>query len=88
MKTIWKYDLIVENMEGEYYIPKGGKVIHVDCIQPGIVNFWVEVNTDNPEEFRQFEIVGTGHPVLYNAKYIGTAIDSPYIWHLYGYQEE
>ena len=83
MRTVWKYNIPIQNQRGHFYIPEGGKIVHVACQQPHILSFWVELETDNIVESRMFVICGTGHLILANLGYIGTALDDELVWHLY-----
>jgi len=84
MKTIWKYQIHLGKGNGKFDIPKGGKIVHVACPQHLILNFWVEVETtNNILELRHFTVLGTGHPIPDGAKYVGTAVDTNFVWHLY-----
>ena len=49
------------------------------------VEFWAEHDDSRPVVPRTFMIVGTGHPILDGASYVGTAPRTPegIVWHLY-----
>ncbi len=83
MRTIWKYNLPVEKERDTFYIPKGGTIVYVACQRPRIVSFWVEVDDDDEGWPHRFVVVGSGHGILTNLAYCGTAIDGLYVWHLY-----
>ena len=83
MKRIWKYNLPIKDVRGDFSIPKNSKIIHVACQKPHIVSFWAEVDDDNETELRHLVVFGTGETISRNNKYIGTALDGLYVWHLY-----
>jgi len=74
MKTIFKYQLVVEDSQ-TIKIPKGGDILSLQ-VQHGIPCLWILVDTEQKEkESRVFEMYGTGHIIHdYNKKYIGTFI--------------
>lgn len=66
-------------------MPKGAKVL---CVheQRGEVCLWAEVNTNAEQEFRTFEVYGTGHAIPDGkGKYIGTAFlaGQSLVFHVY-----
>ena len=78
-KTIWKYR--IEGVSGEFPIPQGGRVVHVEREQPSsreeYVSLWVEVDDKLPTEQRSFGVYGTGHPVPVDSEYLGTVTFFP-----------
>ena len=60
MKTIWKYNLLINETE-RFGVPKGGKILKV-C-QQGLedVSMWILVDPSADSEERVFRIFGTGH---------------------------
>ena len=64
-------------------IPEGGRIVYVDCQQPRVVSFWVELEPENEVIPCYFVIIGTGHPVPDDCGYVGTILDGPFVWHLY-----
>jgi hypothetical protein len=60
MKQVWKYHLTPDSLTKE--IPAGGIIRHVDE-QFEQICVWVEVDPDQPQENRFFEVYGTGHDI-------------------------
>ena len=58
MNQIWKYTFHPDTKS--FDIPKGANIISVDNQHENIC-MWAEVDTDQPEETRYFEVIGTGH---------------------------
>ena len=87
MKTIWKYELDIDN-EVEISLPKHSKILSVQT-QEGKPVLWAEVNTDNQLEKRFFNIFGTGYKIddklPMGGKYIGTfqMREGILVFHLY-----
>jgi len=79
-RYIWKY-LIPTADKVTLRMPKFAEVIHI-AEQGGILALWAIVNPDLEEEERIFYVVGTGHP-LPHAKYIGTVLIDPFVWHIF-----
>lgn len=55
-----------------------GPPLHVDCRQPGVVEFWARPAA----ETHDYLVIGTGHPVPAPVIYWGTALDGGFVWHL------
>ena len=81
MKRIFKYALALGEV-GLVWLPHGGVVRHF-AEQNGQLTIWVEVDPEGKQELRRFTIIGTGHVVPKDGKYIGTTFAGPFVWHLY-----
>lgn len=82
-RSIWKWEITI-GMPVTFYVPRGAVFLSFQ-LQRGIPCAWAEVDPDAPTEQRAFVIRGTGHPYhpCVGDKYIGTAQDGPYVWHLF-----
>jgi hypothetical protein len=82
MKTIWKYDVPIDDNDTEILMPSGAKILHVTIQMPHIITFWAIVN-NSLLETRTFRVFGTGQeiPDEYNY-YLGTIMDKQFVWHL------
>ncbi len=89
MKTIWKAKIQPDSIKGGIFeiditAPTGARAISVG-LQNGFVMVWFEIDPDKPLGRLRLYSVGTGFGrVPDNARFIGTIIDGPYIWHIYG----
>ncbi len=67
-------------------MPKGAEIVAFDD-QAGQPSFWAIVDTDQPQEWRGFTIIGTGHPAPTEdeGRYLGTCkqLDGMLMWHLF-----
>jgi len=85
MKRIYKYDLVLTSQQS-IYLPLHTKILCAKEQYNSIV-IYAEIDTDvMDEEFVEFIIVGTGHPVPdLNMKYIDTVLldDGRLVWHVY-----
>lgn len=94
MRTVWKFELPLQDAIIEVEMPKGAQILHVG--KQGaerIVYLWALVESDADKETRRFRIHGTGHPLANNAgtgyntydTYVGTAImlDGMLVWHVF-----
>lgn len=75
-----------------------GDIVHVDCRNPRVVEFWtvpLHVGSSRAASVREFCVYGTGHPVVdpdelpavvETGDYVGTALalDGAIVWHLFG----
>jgi len=85
MKRIYKYDLVLTSQQS-VYLPLHTKILCAKEQYNSIV-IYAEIDTDvMDEEFVEFIIVGTGHPVPdLNMEYIDTVLldDGRLVWHVY-----
>ena len=85
MRTVWKYDVPVDDKVWPYDLPEGARPVHVECSDPVEVSVWFEVDTQAKREERRFVVIGTGHPAPDGGTYVDTAtvLDGRLVWHLY-----
>lgn len=79
-KTIWKYQLSLS--KNTFTMDALGEPCRV-AMQDGIVTMWAIVNPKAPQVERNFFCSGTGHDVSDTAKYVGSATDGPFEWHVW-----
>jgi hypothetical protein len=77
MKTIYKYIITRNPIE----MPQNAVVVHC-AKQDSYHCLWAIVDTDNPVEQRQFDIIGTGWVLEDDMRHTGTFIDGVYVWHV------
>lgn len=82
MTTIYKYSVPFEGVVGSIKLPIDAKIVdfNFQYHEPFI---WAEVDTQLITEDRQFIVYGTGHMIDEKAKYIATAHNAGFVWHLY-----
>ena len=82
-KTIWKFPLALVDAY-PVDMPRGARILSV-ADQNGTLCLWAEVDPEAPCETRRIRIVGSGHPVPQEPKlqFIGTAVQGPFVWHVY-----
>jgi hypothetical protein len=79
MKTIHKYIVTGRN---ETLMPIGAKILHVN-MQGRDICMWALVDKEVMQEYRTFEVVGTGWELDENMFYVGTCFDSDsFVWHI------
>jgi hypothetical protein len=92
-KTIYKYPIQLHSAQ-HVTLPRGARVLTVN-VQLGQLVIWAEVEVDNDGEPTEVEqrklyVFGTGHTMLHEEnealRYIGTAFQGPYVWHVYEVQ--
>jgi len=89
MKTIWKYQLEIEDSQS-INMPIGAKILDVQS-QNGVICMWFLVETNNEIHTRNFAIVGTGNPIwMKEYDYIGTTQtrQGVLVWHIFEYYGE
>lgn len=85
MITIYKYPIT----DGTIVTPAGSTILHVN-LQEGTLMAWAEVDTKTAQlEKWSVHMVGTGHPVTINSKYINTFFEEGgLVWHAYANKEQ
>jgi len=82
MRTIHKCPIALVEGSTRLFVHRGAKIVLVDH-QIGIPAIWLEVETDQPREEREFIVVGTGHKIPSEYAHIGSFKSDPYVWHIY-----
>jgi hypothetical protein len=80
--VIYRYEVPVD--DGAHPIALPGRIVHVGCRDPRVVEFWA-LHSAVPARERFFTVVGTGHPVPEGfTTHIGTAVapGGQLVWHL------
>jgi hypothetical protein len=80
VRTVYRYVVPVNDEAHE--IELSGPIVHVAARSMGNVEFWALVG-EQESLVRTFQVFGTGHPLPHQAKYIGTALAGPLVWHLF-----
>jgi len=84
MRTIYKYPIQVQDhVNVQTYL--GAKFIHA-AMQEESLCIWLEVDTDQPMTFKDFEIYGTGHVVSMrpeDGRHAASVLDRQFVWHIY-----
>ena len=93
MRTVWKYPLLIADMQHDnahaffdISVPEGADVLYVASQGQGdLATIWFDVVTTRQNVVRRIYIVGTGHavPPAPSVLHIGSAIDGPFVWHLF-----
>ncbi len=84
MKTIWKFEIPVQDEISEVLMPKGAKIVHVGS-QPDRRNIalWAQVDSEAKKVIRRFKVYGTGHPLMAGT-YVGTVlVGDMLVWHVF-----
>lgn len=63
-------------------MPMGARILCVQ-LQDGVPTIWAQVEAASDVERRTLVIIGTGHPLRDNLRYIGTFQQGPFVWHLH-----
>ena len=78
---VWKYKL--DTSGGEALLPLGSRSLHF-AIQDNTPCVWAEVpDRYDAQAWRKFRVIRTGGSVPAGARYIGTAHEEVFVWHLY-----
>lgn len=85
LRKIFKYELEITDIQ-EVYIPSDHKILSVN-FQSGRLCLWALVDPSSFPFSVTVEIFGTGHPVPdpigFDREYIGTALNSRLVWHVF-----
>jgi hypothetical protein len=82
-RYIWKYVVPVDDAEHRIDIPIGSPIVHVANQEHRWLTFWADVSDLDPLVRRTFRVFGTGHRIESDWRYIGSAFDGPFVWHLF-----
>ncbi len=84
MKTIWKFTL--ERTDAQTINPPKGAVCRLVAVQHGELCAWLEVEAERITATWQIRIFGTGHNIggAAGMQHLGSVIDGPFVWHVYG----
>jgi len=87
MKTIWKYTIPIYDYS-EIVVKRNAIPLHVYQEQASIsgdyfINVWMLVDEDETDAAYSFFVIGTRHPVLGGANYIGTVHVGRFVWHVF-----
>lgn len=81
-RTIWKYQLELTDGPQEHAVPKAAILLLV-AEQYGKPTMWFEVWAEAEKIPRAFYVVGTGHEIPADGKWLGSLQMPPFVWHVY-----
>lgn len=82
MKTIYKYPLIVTNLQ-TLNLPEQAQILSIEC-QGDKPQMWALVDPYKPTEERTFRIFGTGDELNgFDGTHIATFQQPPFVWHVF-----
>lgn len=91
MKTIWKFEIFVDQCEVSAMMPDGAWVMSVGTQKPGWICIWAIVDPARQAKGelseRKFRVYGTGMELMRRdgiSDFIGTVIDGEFVWHVFG----
>lgn len=83
MKTIWKYPLMITDIQ-KIKVPMGAVPLCVGTDPSNGPCIWCEVDDQSPAIPLEVYVVGTGNPLPEDvSRYIGSIRKDPFIWHVY-----
>jgi hypothetical protein len=82
MKTIHKKVIEVVDGAQTVIINSGSRLIHVHE-QGGKITAWFKVDTEREPSERMFKVVGTGHDITDDWRYVATIHIGDLVWHLH-----
>jgi len=65
------------------HVPNRAVVRHFGRDPRGVLCVWAEVDPGERLIATEFKIIGTGHEVPHDGRYIGSVLQGPFIWHCY-----
>ena len=91
MKTIWKVDVPIEAaVPTSVQLPRSARFVSYGITAqtpPACISVWAEVDSTMPTDRYHLRVVGTGHPIADDERYVGTVVDpdlKPLVWHVVG----
>jgi hypothetical protein len=84
-RSVWKFEVPVDDQWHEISMPLPARVLHVDCQGGfGTVQVWAEVTPDGDDtDTRKMRAFGTGFEIPNGASHVGTGLAGPFVWHVY-----
>ncbi len=79
-KTIWKF---VIGRDAELKLSSDATFLYAVFGQGGWVTWWELDPHADKSAIRRFQTFGTGWDIPGNAKWLATALDGSFVWHLY-----
>lgn len=80
--VIWKYKLEIVDLQA-INMPVGASVLSVHRQGPDLC-MWAMVDTSEPMQGRQFEVIGTGNPINPAQRlFVGTVVVGSLVWHVF-----
>ena len=81
MLALHRYEVPVDDQWQA--ISLSGRVVHVDCRNPHVVELWALSGVDTPT-VQDFRVFGTGQPLPSEVEHVGTALapGGQLVWHL------
>lgn len=87
MRTIYRYELNVDDGLSYIDMPEGAKVLSISTERTDpYIEMWAGVDTNNPLVTRQFAVVGTGREIPISfIRFIGTVLidKGEYVFHVF-----
>lgn len=81
MITIHKYKLEITDRQ-TLAMPAGAHVLSAGIDPQGAMCLWALVDDTAPHQDRVVAICGTGHPVPFGFRFVGTVVSAPFVWHI------
>jgi hypothetical protein len=82
MKTVWKYEVPIDDQRHEVLIPEFAEIIGCGMQREMLIAFWAVVKNEEHLVPRYFRVVGTGHPIDEAEDVCGSVLDGQFVWHL------
>ncbi|KAA0117846.1 hypothetical protein CIW48_26955 [Methylobacterium sp. P1-11] len=82
MAQIWKFDVKPSLEPITFKAPGLGKALFFG-LQDHQARVWMKIKPGHPEVERRIQVVGTGHDIPENWRYVGSVQDGPYVWHCF-----
>lgn len=81
MRTVYKYSL--HGPSGCLEVGSNPKPVLFGRGPDGQVCLWVEVDSEAPPDFINYEVVPTGGKVPQSGNHFMSIVDEQFVWHLY-----
>lgn len=80
--AIHRYEVPVDDRG--HGIALRGRILHVGCRKPEVVEFWAFDDDGAEEDWPSFQVFGTGQPLPAGWRWVGTAVapGGALVWHL------
>jgi hypothetical protein len=79
---IWKFPIEIIKHQ-KIKMPVGAKIIHAGLDPKTVPCIWAVVRPDNPTNYRDIFIYGTGNATGKVDNHIGTFVQGRFVWHVF-----
>lgn len=82
MRVVHKYT-IRNSLEPQLVTVPSRAALLTAAMQGDQICVWFQVEPESPPITHTWLVVGTGHPIVDEARHVGTVFDGAFVWHIF-----